>query len=190
VAATAVAFLVAGVALAQNPAPRDNPSVMVAGKKVSVEYGQPSLGERSFDELMKKLPADRMWRAGSEQVTTLETAGDIAIGGKAVPAGKYSLYVHCPEAGEYSLAVNSVLGQPLGKIWAQAPPNLANEPWPHFKYAEEIGDKEVARATMKKVALDAPVDRFTVKLEAKGDGAVMTMSWGDRSWAIGIEPAK
>jgi hypothetical protein len=190
VAATAVAFFVGGVALAQNPAPRDNPSVMVGGKKLSVEYGQPSLGERSFDELMKKLPADRMWRAGSEQVTTLETAGEVMIGGEPIAAGKYSLYVHCPEEGDYSLAINSVLGQPLGKIWAKAPPNLANEPWPHFKYTEEIGDKEVARVPMKKAALDAPVDPFTIKLDAKGDGAVMTMSWGDRSWSVGITPAK
>jgi hypothetical protein len=139
---------------------------------------------------MQKLPPDRMWRAGSDQVTTLETEAAIMIGGKAVPAGKYSLYVHCPEQGDYSLAVNSTLGQPLGKIWAAAPANLASEPWPHFKYAEEIGDKEVARAAMKNVPVQAPVDRFTIKLDAKGEGALMTLAWGDRSWAVEIAPAK
>ena len=43
---------------------------------------------------MKQLPADRIWRAGENQVTTFTTEADVTIGGKTVPAGKYSVYVH------------------------------------------------------------------------------------------------
>ena len=42
---------------------------------------------------MAQLPADRVWRAGVDQVTTLTTEADLMVGGKRVPAGKYTLYV-------------------------------------------------------------------------------------------------
>lgn len=177
-----------GVAAAQ-AAPRETVKVTIGGKTVAVEYGRPSLGERSFDELIAQLPEDRMWRAGSEQITTLSTETDLTISGQRVPAGKYSLYVHCPESGDYALAVNRVLGQPLIKIWAQAPANLANEPWPHSDYAKEIADQEVVRAPMQKIEVQEPVDMFTITLEPHQNGAIMRLSWGDRSWKLNLEPA-
>ena len=191
----AAASLVCAVALAQGPkVTRDTATLSLDGKTVSVEYGRPSykssLGEGTFEDLLAKLPADRMWRAGANQVTTLATEIDLVVGGTKVPAGKYSLYVHCAESGEYSLAINTVLGQPLGQVWEAAPPELKEEPWPHFKYAEEIGDKEVARAPMKKAAASEPDDLFTISLTGDAEGALMTLSWGEHSWAIPLEVAK
>jgi hypothetical protein len=186
------ASLVCAVALAQGPkVDRGSATLTLDGKTISVDYGRPSyessLGEGTFEDLLAKLPADRMWRAGANQVTTLSTELDLMIGGTKVPAGKYSLYVHCPETGEYSLVLNSVLGQPLVKVWAEAPPELKEEPWPHFKYTEEIGDQEVVRAPMKMMAATEPADLFTVDLKEKDGGAVMTLSWGEHRWAIPIE---
>ena len=188
-ALVAAAALMAGTAFAQQPSPRENPSVAVGGKQVSIEYGRPTLNGRPLAELLESLPADRIWRAGSEQVTTLKTEGDVVIGDAKLPAGKYSLYIHCGEDGSYSLLVNSVLGQPLGKVWAAAPDNLKEEPWPHFSYATEIGDEEVARVALKKATLESPQDRFTIALAPKGDGAALTISWGDESWSTSIAPA-
>jgi hypothetical protein len=187
-ALVAASALTAGTAFAQQPSPRANPSVAVVGQEVSVEYGRPSLDNRPLAELLKNLPGDRMWRAGSEQVTTLETAGDIMIGDAKVAAGKYSLYIHCGEDGSYSLAVNPVLGQPLGKVWAAAPDNLKNEPWPHVDYATEIGDQEVARVPLEKATLDTLQDQFTIALDAEAEGAALTISWGDQSWSTSITP--
>jgi len=189
----AIGWFVGSLALgvsapAQTPAPRATASVSIGAKSVSIEYGRPALKGRKFEELIKQLPADRMWRAGSEQVTTLKTEADLMIGGKRIPAGKYSLYVHCPESGDYALAVNTVLGQPLGQIWAEAPANLAKEPWPHFEYAKEIGDKEVARIPMKKAA-STGTDLFTIELVANAQGATMKMAWGDRAWTLDIAAA-
>jgi hypothetical protein len=112
------------------------------------------------------------------------------VGGKKVPAGEYSVYVHIPESGDWSLVLNSVLGQPLGKVWAEAPENLKNEPWPHFAYTKEIGDKEVARAAMKSGNANPPVDLFTIDLKTSGDGASMMMSWGDQLWSVDLKAAK
>jgi hypothetical protein len=188
----AMAFaLVAIGAEAQQTNPRGTASATVGGKKVTVDYGRPSLKGRSMDELLKQLPEDRIWRAGENQVTTLTTEGDIMIGGKKVPAGKYSLYVHAPAQGDWSIAINSDLGIPLGKLWDKAPDNVKNEPWPHLEgYEKNIAGKEVARAPMKSGTVPAPVDMFTIDMKPAGSGATMVLSWGDRSWSIDVQPAK
>ena len=184
------AFAIAAVAFTQTPSPRETAMAKVGGESVSVEYGRPSLSGRSFSELTSKLPEDRMWRAGSEQVTTLTTEGDIYIGDSKVPAGKYSLYVYCPADGEYALAVNKVVGQPLSKVWDEAPDELKNEPWPHFSYSEEIADSEVARVPMADSKTSSTVDMFTIALEEEGDGAVMKLAWGESAWSVPVKAAK
>ena len=177
--------------LAQGPAPRETVSVAVGGKKVSIEYGRPSLKGRSFDELAKQLPADRMWRAGANQVTTLTTEADILVGGKRVPAGKYSLYVHVPESGDCSLAMNSDLGVALSKIWPAAPANQANEPWPYLEdYDKTIRSKEVARSPLSRGTIAPPVEVFTVALTPEKTGAKLTLSWLDRSFTLSLAPAR
>jgi hypothetical protein len=188
----AIAFLAIGaVAFAQGEgAKRGKASATVDGKEVSIDYGRPELNGRSVKELTAKLPKDRMWRAGMNQVTVLETGAALMIGGKKVPAGKYSVYVHAPEKGDWELVLNSVLGQPLEKIWAEAPENLAKEPWPHFKYSEEIADQEVVRAKLEKGQVNPPVDLFTIDLKSAGDGAKMMISWGPASWTADLKPAK
>ncbi len=184
------ALAIVAVAFTQTPSPRETATAKVSGESVSVEYGRPSLSGRSFSELTSKLPEDRMWRAGSEQVTTLTTEGDIYIGDSKVPAGKYSLYVYCPADGEYALAVNKVVGQPLGEVWDEAPDELKNEPWPHFSYSKEIGDSEVARVPMADSKTSSTVDMFTIVLEEEGDGAVMKLAWGEDAWSVPVKAAK
>ena len=187
----AVLLLVFGTAVgsfSQEDASRGSASTMISGKKVSIDYGRPALKGRNFADLMKQLPSDRMWRAGSGAVTTLSTATDLLIGGKKVSTGKYSLYVHCPEAGSYSIALNSDLGQPLGKIWAAAPPNRANEPYPHFEYTKAIGGREVVRAALTKSSVPA-TDLLTYAFKTSGSGATLTLSWGDQAWSLEIQPA-
>lgn len=172
------------------PPPRDTARAAVGGKQVSVEYGKPALKDRKIDDLLKQLPADRMWRAGVNQVTTLTAEGDVLVGGKKLAAGKYSLYVYAPATGDYQLAVNSDLGVALGKIYAQAPDNLKNEPWPYLQdYDKNIGAKEVLRVPMKKSS-GKPTDLFTVAFTPSGNGQTLWLSWGDRSWSVDITPAK
>ena len=177
-------------AFAQPADPRGSTSVSIDGKKVSIDYGRPALKGRSLDELTKGLPADRIWRAGENQVTTLTTETDLVIGGKTVPAGKYSVYVHAPATGDWSLVVNSDLGIPLVKIWDKAPDNMKNEPWPHLEGYSNVLAKEVARAPMKSGKVVPAVDAFTIGLVPKGAGASLTMAWGDRSWALDLTAAK
>jgi Protein of unknown function (DUF2911) len=168
-------------------ADRGSASASVGGKKVSIDYGRPSLKGRSFDELLKQLPEDRVWRAGENQVTTLTSEGEIQIGGKKLAPGKYSLYVHLGADGSRSLLVNSDLGIPLVKLWDKAPANVANEPWPRLDgYAKNIAGKEVARVTLKKETTAAAVDTFVVGLTPAGSGAVLKLAWGNESWSADV----
>lgn len=172
-------------------AERGTTSASVGGKKLTIEYGRPALKGRTLAELTKQLPEDRIWRAGDDQVTTLTSAGDVLIGGKKLPAGKYSVYVHLGQDGSRSLVINSDLGIPLIKIWDKAPANVANEPWPRLDgYQKNVGDKELVRATMKKETAKAPLDVFTINLVPAGDGATLNLAWGEESWSIDIKPAK
>ncbi len=163
--------------------PRGQVETMVHGKKVVIDYGRPALKGRSLDALMEGLPEDRIWRAGENQVTTLETATDLKIGGKAIPAGKYSLYIHAPAQGNWSLCVNKNLGIELGKIYAQAPPEMAKELWPRLDgYQKNIAGDEVARIPMK-TGSAAATDVFTIAMSA----SELTVAWGGQSWEVGIE---
>jgi hypothetical protein len=184
-----LAILVALVGLAaisfaqQDRQPRGKAETMVHGKKVAIDYGRPALKGRSLDALMEGLPEDRIWRAGENQVTILETATDLKIGGKAIPAGKYSLYVYAPAEGNWALCVNKNLGIELGKIYAQAPPEMAKEMWPRLDgYEKNIAGDEVARIPMMKGSAPAS-DVFTIGLSANE----LTMVWGAQSWKTGLE---
>lgn len=186
----AVALLVASVAGAQ-PAARGKAEAKIGGKAVTIDYGQAKLGTRSLDELMKNLPADGVWRAGRDQVTTITTEGPITIGGKAIPAGKYSLYVPVGKDGQYSLAVNRHLGVPLKTIFAGASPAMANEPWPVLQdYEKNIGKDEIARVALVHDKSAAPVDPFAITLTPRGAGATLTLAWGDKTFSTEVAAGK
>jgi hypothetical protein len=187
--ATLAALSLAGFALAQ--APRGAAVTTLGATKVAIDYGRPALKGRDLNVLMKDLPADRIWRAGENEVTTFTTEAPVSIGGKTVPAGKYSLYVHAGEKGAWALILNRDLGVPLGKIWDKAPENIKNAPWPHLDgYTKAIGDKEVVRARMKATKPGPPADLFTISFAPKGKGADLTLAWGNEAWSIDVQPAK
>src|SRR5262249_44955056 len=155
------------------------------------DYGRPALKGRTVDDLTSKLPEDRIWRAGENQVTILTTEGDVTIGGKKLAPGRYSLYVYAPVNGEWALAVNTDQGMPLGKLWSAAHDNMNSEPWPPLEgYTKSIASTEVARAPMKGGKTSGAVENFTMDLKPNKDAALLTLSWGDRSWSVDITPAK
>ena len=113
------------------------------------------------------------------------------VGGKAVPAGKYSLYVPVGKDGSYSLAVNKHLGVPLKSIFAGASAAMANEPWPVLQdYQTTIGKDEIVRVALVSGKNASPVDPFSITLTPKGTGATLTLAWGDKSFTTEIAAAK
>jgi len=189
VLATLAAVSFAGALWAQTP--RGSASTTVGGKKVAVDYGRPALKGRTIDALLKQLPPEKIWRAGDSEVTTFSTEGDVTVGGKAVRAGRYSVYVHAPESGQWALVLNSDLGQPLVDIWKEAPENQKNAPYPYLgNYEEKIKAKEVARVGLQKGQAAAPAESFTISFAPKGAGSTMTLAWGEQAWSTEVMPAK
>lgn len=191
--AAVVVLAMAGTVWAQGQGrqARGEAAASVGGKKVSIDYGRPALKGRALGELLKQLPDDRIWRAGENEVTTLTTAGDLQVGGKKVAAGTYSVYVHIPESGDWSLVLNKDLGIALKKIWSAAPPAMAERPWPRLDgYTEHVADQEVLRASMQPGSAATPVDVFTVTLAEAAGGAKLTMAWGDKSYSVDLKPAR
>lgn len=185
------AVLALSTAALAHGAPRGTATATLDGKKVTVEYGRPSLNGRTLADLMKQLPEDGMWRAGVDQVTTFTTEAPLLIGDKKVPAGKYTLYVHLAESGERRLALNTDLGVPLKTYVPKASPDRADLPWPHIgDYDKSIGAKEVVRALMKKEEAKEPVDMFTIALTPAKGGATMNLAWGEESWSLDLKAAK
>jgi DUF2911 family protein len=185
------AVMAMGAALGYAASARGTATATLKGKKVTIDYGRPALKGRALGDLIKQLSEDRVWRSGDDQVTTLTTETDLEIGGKTVKAGKYSIYVHLPADGSRNLILNTDLGQPLGQIFAGAPENMKNAPWPYIgNYQAKIGDKEVLRVPMKKETVSAPADEFTIGLTPVSDAANLKLSWGDESWSIDLKAAK
>jgi hypothetical protein len=168
---------------------RETITTTLNGKNVSIEYGRPRLGSRTVKDLLSQLGPDRIWRAGGDQATTLTTETDLMIGGKRIPAGKYTLYLYAPETGDYALVVNSDLGIPLKVIYPAAPPAVADALWPHLEGYDKIAAKEVARIPLKKLTSVEPTDQFRIALEPpKAEATVLTLSWGDQGWTVDVRP--
>jgi len=179
----------AALALAQPPGARGKATITARGKEIVVDYGRPELKGRKIDDLLDKLPPDRMWRAGLNQVTTLDTGLDLMIGGKKVAAGKYSLYVYAPKTGDWQLAINSDPGIELIKIYPQAPPAVAQALWPRLDGYSKIADKEVARVPLQSETVSPAVEMFTITIERGSGGGILKMAWGDKSWSVKMAPA-
>jgi hypothetical protein len=171
--------------------PRGAAATTLADKKVAVDYGRPALKGRTLDALLKQLPAERIWRAGENEVSTFSTETDLEVGGRSLKAGKYSLYVHVPESGKWALILNSDLGQPLGSIWNEAPENLKAMPYPYLgNYEEKVKGKEVLRVALTPGKSASVSENFTISFAPKGKAATMTLTWADQSWSTELAPAR
>jgi hypothetical protein len=177
---------------AATPAPRAPRETVIAeidGNKVAVEYGRPSLRGRTMAELMTQLPADRMWRAGVDQATTLDTPVDLLIGSTRVPAGKYTVYMHVPAEGTASLVLNSDPGVVLKTIFPGAPPEVADAMWPRLDYST-VTAKEVARIPLAAAKAKEPMDRFLIAWDpAKDSVSALHFTWGAQSWMVPVKLA-
>ena len=97
--------------------------------------------------------------------------------------------MYCPVSGDYALVVNNDLGQPLGSIIPNAPPERANQPYPHFwNYSGEIAVKEVARIALKQIS-SPNSEMLRYRFQPAGKGALLTISWGGQSWTLEFQPA-
>jgi hypothetical protein len=108
-----VAFLSLATAIGANAQEKKASPPKVAqgtfnGTAVTINYSSPSVKNRAiWGELVS---FGKVWRAGANEATTIETDKDLMIEGQKLPAGKYAIFV-IPEKNESTVIFN--------KVWKQ-----------------------------------------------------------------------
>ena len=93
---------------ANRPSPPATATGKVGGASITISYSSPGVKNRKiWGELV---PYNQVWRAGANEATIFETDRDIQVEGKALKAGKYSLYA-IPGESEWTFIFNSQTGQ-------------------------------------------------------------------------------
>src|SRR5271170_4030488 len=132
----------AAPARAQEPADRPSPPAsaeckLPGGKTVHVDYSSPRMrGRKIFGGLV---PYGEPWRAGANDATTFVIDADMNVGGKAVPAGSYTIFT-LPTADAWTLIISKQTGE-----WGI--------PYPGESY-------DLVRVPMKLSKLDSPMENF------------------------------
>lgn len=133
--------------------------------RLMVDYGRPSRrGRVVFGHVV---PWGRVWRTGANEATQFTTDTPLVIGGRSIPAGTYSLWT-LPRPDRATLIVNRRTGQ-----WGT-------------RYERGL---DLARIEMARETLAEPLDRFTIAIEATGDGGVLRMSWDSTSYLVPVSIA-
>ncbi|HMJ69644.1 MAG TPA: DUF2911 domain-containing protein [Cyclobacteriaceae bacterium] len=102
------AMLVCVTTWAQSPAATAT-GKLSSGANITVKYSSPSVkGRKVWGELV---PYGKVWRAGANEATIVETDKDITVGGKTLPKGKYSLYAMPTSEKDWTIYLNSQTGQ-------------------------------------------------------------------------------
>ena len=144
--------------------PHETISAVIDGNRVTVTYGRPYTKNPRSGEVRKiwgsLVPYGKVWRTGADEATLMITQKPIVLGGTTVPAGAYTLWTLPQEDGSAKLIINKQIGQ-----WGVGPGS----------YDEK---QDLARVDLKKDALDAPVDQFTMAVAKNTDGGgILKLSW-------------
>ena len=133
------------------------------GKTITTKYSSPRLKGRKM--IGEHEPYGKVWRNGANEATTFVTSTDLMVGGKAVPAGSYTLFV-LPNPDKWTLIINKKTGE-----WGI----------PYTYEAEEL-----ARVDMKLSKTSSPVENFTIAYDKTATGCTLREEWDSTSATIDI----
>jgi hypothetical protein len=129
------------------------------GKTIKIDYSSPrAKGRKIFGEASDKalVPYGQIWRTGANDSTTFVTDTNLNVGGKAVPAGSYTIFT-VPKADAWSLVISKKTGE-----WGTDYP----------------GEKEdLVRVPMNASKTTAPVENFTIAFDQAGSKCTLRMEW-------------
>ena len=157
-------FLSATACFAQKPSPAASASCdLGGGKNIKTDYSSPRMkGRKIYGDLV---PFGQVWRTGANEATTFVASSDVVVGGKAVPAGSYTIFT-VPTADKWTLIINKKTGE-----WGIP-----------YKYESD----ELARVDMKVSKLPSPLENFTISYEKSGNGCTMHLDWDTTRASVDI----
>lgn len=131
----------------QRPSPIEVKEGSSGNKSFKVQYGSPAVkGRTIWGDLV---PYNVVWRTGANEATFVDFAQDVTVEGKALAAGKYSLFTIPKESGKWTVIFNS--------DW-----NLEHG---HFQYDEK---KDVLRVEVSPVWEESSTERLSIEIESPG----------------------
>jgi hypothetical protein len=132
-----------------------------SGATVTIDYSQPSLKGRTIGKDVEPMNG-KVWRAGANEATVFEVNKDVKVEGKALPAGKYAMFM-IANPGEWTIIFN--------KKWDQ---------WglDHDKNK----DQDVLQVKVKPMTGSA-MEKLTYTIDKSGK---VTLMWGDRSVSFNV----
>lgn len=140
---------------------------LAGGKTITVDYSSPrAKGRKIYGGLV---PFGEVWRAGANEATTFVTTADLTVGGKAVPAGSYTIFT-LPTADKWTLIISKKTGE-----WG-------------IPYPGEAG--ELVRVEMKVSKLPAPLENFTISFDKASAGCTMNLDWETTRASVAITAKK
>lgn len=120
------------------------------GKTITVDYSSPRMrGRKIYNGLV---PFGEVWRIGANDATTFVTDADLTVGGRAVPAGSYTLFA-VPLPTRWKLIVSKKTGE-----WG-------------IPYPGEAFD--FLRVDMAVSELPAALENLTIGLDGEGQACTM-----------------
>jgi hypothetical protein len=138
------------------------------GKTIKIDYSSPrAKGRKIFGDASEKalVPYGQIWRTGANDATTLVTDTNLNVGGKAVPAGSYTIFT-VPKADAWSLVISKKTGE-----WGTDYP----------------GEKEdLVRVPMTVSKTSAPVENFTIAFDQAGSKCTLRMEWENTRASVDI----
>ena len=133
---------------------RGTADATVNGKKVSINYGRPSLKGR---DILSMVNVGRVWRLGSNSCTEITSAGDMSINGTSLAAGKYSLWAKKTAEDSWALEFHPKTG-----VWGMP----------------ELTEGFVAELPLKLGKVSDSAEQLTISLKANGGNADIDVHWG------------
>lgn len=159
VAIASVTGLVTPVSAQKVDFPQASPSATLKQRvgltDIQIEYSRPGVkGRKIFGGLE---PYGKVWRTGANSATKLTFSTPVKLGGTDLPAGAYELFT-IPGESEWTVIVHKNVSE-----WGA--------------YAYDAKD-DVARLTVKPVALAAPVETFTIEInQIRDESATLELLW-------------
>ena len=137
------------------------------GKTITVNYSSPRMhGRKIFGDLV---PFGEVWRAGADDATSFVPNVDLTVGGKSIPAGKYTMFT-VPTPTKWTLIISKQTGE-----WGI--------PYPGEKF-------DFARTEMKVSKLGSPLENFTISFDQSGTSCIMKLDWETTRASIDISERK
>jgi len=137
--------------------PRDTTRAVVGDAVVTIDYGRPSVRGRNV--FSRGVLGDTLWRVGANAATQLTTTSALSVGGKRLPAGTYSLWIHVsPANSSYELVVNSQHGQ-----WG----------------TEHHFDRDLFAVPLTARHLGNAADQLDIAVDTTGGRSTLRIRWAD-----------